>query len=431
MGPGVALAMALTERIPVATHHFDPDLLDALRSCGLVGDAAGEPGSVVSRLSVTFLGDAIVVADAGHAAADSVMAPGGGTAMLASLLPDDLAGKRILDLGAGPGSIGLVAALGGAHVVAADLSPRCAAFIECNALLNDVDANVEVRLGDLYEPVAGELFDVVVSHPPYLERPDDIDPVLYMHSGPQGDELALAVVSGAPAVLRPGGEALIHFHAPGDLDPAGERVRASVARPEADFCAFAVQVESPDFRAVTTGLLHDPDVGAVYDETVLRYRRHFDDRERSTAMLVYLRRRADDDPSLPWSAILGAARLPHARVSLDLHVRALDAIRLGDDELLALRVTPPPDARIVTRQLLAGVGNAVILELPSGCIATEANLEPDAAQLVLALAQTPSVGEAVRVFSATTGQDPAVAAGTVVSFVRENLVRGALVVADG
>jgi hypothetical protein len=231
-------------------------------------------------------------------------------------------------------------------------------------------------------------------------------------------------------VLRPGGEALIHFHAPGDLDGASERVRSSINRPEADFCAFAVQVESPDFRAVTTGLLHDPDVGAVYDETVLRYRRHFDDRERSTALLVYLRRRAADDPRLPWSAILGAARLPHARGALDQHVRALDAVRLEDHELLALRVTPPPDARIVTRQPLAGEGVAVILELPSGCIATEANLESDAAQLVLALAQTPSVAEAARLFAAGTGQHPDAAAALVVNFVRENLVRGALVVAD-
>ena len=55
------------------------------------------------------------------------------------------------------------------HVVAVDLNPRALWLTELNCRLNGI-ANVECRKGDLFEPVAGETFDLVVTNPPSSSR---------------------------------------------------------------------------------------------------------------------------------------------------------------------------------------------------------------------------------------------------------------------
>src|SRR5438094_2660835 len=54
-------------------------------------------------------------------------------------------GCRVLDLGSGSGAAGVLAAKGGAHVVAVDINPAAVRCTRINALLNDVA--LDVRLG--------------------------------------------------------------------------------------------------------------------------------------------------------------------------------------------------------------------------------------------------------------------------------------------
>ena len=84
-------------------------------------------------------------------------------------------GCRVLDLGSGSGAAGVLAAKGGAHVVAVDINPAAVRCTRINGLLNDVA--LDVRLGDLFEPVRGERFDVVLFNPPYYrgEPRDGLD----------------------------------------------------------------------------------------------------------------------------------------------------------------------------------------------------------------------------------------------------------------
>src|SRR5262245_48970092 len=63
-----------------------------------------------------------------------------------------------LDLGTGSGIAALVLARTVERVVATDITARAAHFASFNRLLNGA-LNVEVRRGDLYEPVAGRTFD--------------------------------------------------------------------------------------------------------------------------------------------------------------------------------------------------------------------------------------------------------------------------------
>lgn len=77
-------------------------------------------------------------------------------------------GSRVLDMGTGTGIGALVAAQWASHVVAVDINPEAVRCAQQNALLNGVADRVAVREGDLFAPVEGERFDVVLFNPPYF-----------------------------------------------------------------------------------------------------------------------------------------------------------------------------------------------------------------------------------------------------------------------
>ncbi len=68
-------------------------------------------------------------------------------------------------------------------------------------------------VGSLFEPVAGERFDLVVSNPPYVAEslrsslPPELahEPPLALFAGPDGLDVLRPLVQGVEAVLAPGG----------------------------------------------------------------------------------------------------------------------------------------------------------------------------------------------------------------------------------
>ncbi len=75
---------------------------------------------------------------------------------------------RILDLCTGSGAIALALAkeLPNARVIATELSPDAAKIARANVAKHG--SNIDVREGDLFGPVAGEHFELIVSNPPYV-----------------------------------------------------------------------------------------------------------------------------------------------------------------------------------------------------------------------------------------------------------------------
>jgi release factor glutamine methyltransferase len=81
------------------------------------------------------------------------------------------AGAKVLDLCTGSGLLAILAALRGAgRVVAVDISRRAVRATRFNAKLNGV--TVHARRGDLFRPVEGEQFDLIVANPPYVPSVD-------------------------------------------------------------------------------------------------------------------------------------------------------------------------------------------------------------------------------------------------------------------
>jgi release factor glutamine methyltransferase len=143
-----------------------------------------------------------------------VFSPLSDTWMLAERLRAEpaLRGGAALDLCTGSGALAISAALSGAgSATAVDASRRAVLAARLNARLNG--ASVRVLRGDLFEPLGGERFDVIVSNPPYVPAPSAgpgaHGPRAAWDGGPDGRELIDRVCARLGAHLRPGGVALI------------------------------------------------------------------------------------------------------------------------------------------------------------------------------------------------------------------------------
>jgi release factor glutamine methyltransferase len=146
--------------------------------------------------------------------ADGVQPPKAGSLFFCRHLPIQ-GGERVLEIGAGLGLAAVLAARGGARVVATDVVPSAVESIRTNALLNGVV--VEARVGDCYAPVAGERFDLICTNAPQMPTPagrerDDATAAAD-NGGPDGWALLDRVIAGAPAHLQPGGRLVFSLFA--------------------------------------------------------------------------------------------------------------------------------------------------------------------------------------------------------------------------
>jgi len=147
------------------------------------------------------------LATGGALPVDHVLGVGGASATLAGLQLPDPVGST-LDLGTGCGIQAMHASRRSERVVATDISERALGYARLNAALNGI-GNIEFRLGSLFEPVAGERFDRILSNPPFVITPRDpaVPAYEYRDGGLEGDAIVEAVVAGAADHLVPGGVA--------------------------------------------------------------------------------------------------------------------------------------------------------------------------------------------------------------------------------
>ena len=118
----------------------------------------------------------------------------------------------VLDMGTGSGVCALLAARHARRVVAVDISAAAVRCTRLNALLNQVEDRVDVRHGDLFAPLAGERFDLVLFNPPfYLGVPKD-DRDAAWRSSDTAQRFAVRLADH----LAPGGVALVLLSSFGD-----------------------------------------------------------------------------------------------------------------------------------------------------------------------------------------------------------------------
>lgn len=140
--------------------------------------------------------------------ADHVLGVGAASLTLGSLTVRRKV-KTALDIGTGAGIQAFLADRHADHVIGTDTNLRALNFARFNAKLNGIDG-IEWREGSLYEPVAEQKFDLIVSNPPYVISPESR--FVFRDANLPGDAVSEQVVRGAGQRLSEGGFACILFN---------------------------------------------------------------------------------------------------------------------------------------------------------------------------------------------------------------------------
>lgn len=120
---------------------------------------------------------------------------------------------RVLDLCTGSGAIGISikTLIPSAAVTLADVSRDALDVAHKNA--HDLNADVDIRHGDLFKAVGRDQFDLIASNPPYIPRGDidalqkevQYEPLLALDGGEDGLDIYRRIAKEAPAHLKPEG----------------------------------------------------------------------------------------------------------------------------------------------------------------------------------------------------------------------------------
>jgi release factor glutamine methyltransferase len=130
----------------------------------------------------------------------------------ASPLAAPVGEARVLDMGTGSGVGAIFAARRGFRGIGVDLNPLAVRCARANVLLNGLEERLEIREGNLFKPVAGERFDLILFNPPFYRG----DPEGNFDLAWRGTDVFERFAAGLPAALAAGGRALILLSTDGD-----------------------------------------------------------------------------------------------------------------------------------------------------------------------------------------------------------------------
>jgi methylase of polypeptide subunit release factors len=315
------------------------DRMEAMRVLERRGDA------VKALVEIVPTEDLLIACDAFQqelARSDHVLGVSPPARVLAWLTVREPVG-RALDLGTGNGHQALFATRHADRVTAVDINPRAVHFAEFNALLNET--LLDLREGNLFEPVGGETFDLIVSNPPYVISPEN--DITYRDSGLPGDSFSELIVKKIPPHLEPGGLAhvLISWLHPWEGDWTAP-VRTWVEESGCDVILLRYAVHAPlDYAAAW----NRPYRGnpQKYADGIARWAEYFDRLgvEAISWGAIVMRRRDGDNWFFPYSSTTD--RITGASEQVLRLFAAQDFLaEAGREELLDAVMTVAPEHRI-------------------------------------------------------------------------------------
>jgi ribosomal protein L3 glutamine methyltransferase len=132
-----------------------------------------------------------------------------------SLVPDVAAVERVLDLCTGSGCLAILAAhvFPNAMVDAVDLSAEALSLARENVGESGCGERIRLVQGDLFAPLKGERYDLIITNPPYVDAdtmaqlPPEFraEPALALAGGVDGMDIVRRIIDEAGAHLTEGG----------------------------------------------------------------------------------------------------------------------------------------------------------------------------------------------------------------------------------
>ncbi len=405
--------------------------LRRLVECGFV---VTRREGLVSPFSLSIVNDLYIVCDDLTHGGDAVMGAGQTTSDLCQAAHPTRPIDRLLDLGCGAGTAALLFAGWAATSVGVDVNPRAILFSRLNATLNGIE-QVEFREGDLFGPVEDDVFDLIVSQPPFVARPPSVAPSTFLHGGLRGDELPVRVLGELPRRLRPRGRAVVLVEWPlVDDRPLEERVQEGLGDgedvnllvlrfPETDLDDYCARYAA----AARIGL------GRAFEREARGLRSHLERLSvRGLRLTLNVVQRRDRGPR--WSTTVdvprGSVRLVTS-ARIDALIAAHDLLA-GPDERLLEATLRAVDGVLATEH---GIGDpaqeTVRLRPAAETLAAETEMNADAARLLTLVHSAPDVRAATTAFATAKGLDPTGAQAKVLEGVKDALRRGLLEPATG
>lgn len=127
--------------------------------------------------------------------------------------------NRVLDLCTGSGCIGIATALALPHaqVDLADISPAALAVAQRNIQRHALEQRVSCRHSDFFSALQGEVYDLILTNPPYVPRVEAAnlpaeylaEPALGLASGDDGLDAACIILNEAANHLSPEGQLIL------------------------------------------------------------------------------------------------------------------------------------------------------------------------------------------------------------------------------
>ena len=138
-----------------------------------------------------------------------------------------------LDLGTGSGILAVLAAKAGADMIGVDINRKAVIYAERTAEINGLGGRCAFLHGDLYGPVRGRQFDLVVANPPFVPLPPSYRMFLSADGGPDGLSLVRPVLEGLRGHLAVDGIFLMLTMGLGDkTEPLLYRLLRDTFRPQ-------------------------------------------------------------------------------------------------------------------------------------------------------------------------------------------------------
>ena len=403
---------------------FGLDLLTAMIADGLVNRLSDQ--TLVSPFRLHLIQDQYILCDDLVHGADAVMGPGETTLSLVKAAEQEGLG-RILDLGCGAGGVSIALAHAADSIVATDINPRALAFGRINAAINGAN-NIEFRLGDLYQPVSGEKFDLILSQPPFIPMPQGSKPATYLFGGPRGDELPMQVLADTTARLADGGSAILLIHFPQIAqETIPNRVRAAIRTPAADLLILQFPPIDLNLFAFAYSSISLPDYGEGFRHEVTTWLDHF--RRTGIAAILpcfaVIRKRGRRKG---WTRLALPALGTPTPISIDQLFRRFDLLALDDAGLLGAALRLRPDAILNAQQPLATKGETEIrIEFTGAEMNRPAELNREMVQLLQILNRSSNVDRAVQ---SCRQKFPDWSRKEILEIVRESLGLGLLEVVE-
>lgn len=323
-------------------------------------------------------------------APDHVLGIGRAGLTLAALTPRKPV-ETALDLGVGCGIQTLYLLRHVRQVVATDISTRALEFTAFNVALAGVDsARVQLRQGNLLEPVAGQRFDLIVSNPPFVITPPSVRQagLPLMEYRDAGGPILPALVRGLEDHLNPDGVAVML----GNWEHReGTSWRTSVNQwigKSLDAWIIQREVQDPvEYAAMwlRDGGLTPERSGTAFENALAAWQEDFDSRQVSGVGMGYLVFHAPSDAAAPGAVVEPWRVLEEVPTSgqgaLGEHVAqviaAHEALRgLDDAQVAALKLhtasglskeealtpTPVPTAPVIRQA--EGFGRVIAVGMP-------------------------------------------------------------------